>query len=277
MTETEKKIAIADETLAILEKGFYNNMLGNRHDIVDHIKSTNKNTILYRPNDFEKLQLEATQILNERCFNTSFEFANESTVDAVIRMIDNDKLACLNFASAKNPGGGFKKGTIAQEEDLARSSALYPSIAKMSEMYDFNKSIQSNLYSNYMVFSPNVVFIRDGKESLLESPVFASIITAAAVNVGQLKVHEPEKANQVWSVMNDRITMMLNVALTNNVEVLILGAWGCGVFQNDPTMIAKLFSDHFQTKYARAFKHVLFSILDRNNILLNTFSNALSK
>jgi uncharacterized protein (TIGR02452 family) len=77
--------------------------------------------------------------------------------------------------------------------------------------------------------------------------------------------------------MNDRITMMLNVALTNNVEVLILGAWGCGVFQNDPTMIAKLFSDHFQTKYARAFKHVLFSILDRNNILLNTFSNALSK
>jgi uncharacterized protein (TIGR02452 family) len=46
---------------------------------------------------------------------------------------------------------------------------------------------------------------------------------------------------------------------------VVLGAWGCGVFRNDPAQVA----DAFRTllgpggRFARSFEHVVFGVLDR--------------
>src|SRR5205814_7920498 len=102
-------------------------------------------------------------------FATSFQVVNRTTLDAARRLLDLDPGAdvlCLNFASAKHPGGGFLGGARAQEESLARSSGLYPCIAPMREMYDFNRSCGTCLSSDYLLHSPRAPVFRDEGESL---------------------------------------------------------------------------------------------------------------
>ena len=42
--------------------------------------------------------------------------------------------------------------------------------------------------------------------------------------------------------MQERIRKVVHLATQNNVETLILGAWGCGVFKNKEKDIASMFN-----------------------------------
>lgn len=259
----ELRIQIARQTLEILEKGYYLNTQNQRIDIKDVQELAVRNSNLYRPADYDILEIKSQDILNLNRFETIVEITNESTIEASIRLASNNNVACLNFASAKNPGGGFLNGSQAQEESLARATGLYPCIEPMKEMYSYNRTLKTCLYSNYMIFSQEVPVIRDAKDNLLDSFCKVSIITSPAVNAGVVKQREPGNILSIESVMRNRITMMFNVALVNGIEILILGAWGCGVFQNDPAIIAELFAEQLKGKYKNAFKKVVFAILDR--------------
>jgi len=258
----ELRIKIARQTIEILENGYYLNNQNQHIDIKNAQESAIKNSTLYRPDDFDTLESKSKEFIKNNNFKTSIEITNESTIEAVIRQAFDNKIACLNFASAKNPGGGFLNGSQAQEESLARATGLYPCIEQMKEMYSFNKNLKTCLYSNYMIFSKQVPVIRDTNDNLLDNFCKVSIITSPAVNTGVVKQREPENIASIENVMRDRISMIFNVALINQVETLILGAWGCGVFQNDPEMIALLFADQLNGKYKNAFKKVVFAILD---------------
>jgi uncharacterized protein (TIGR02452 family) len=261
----EKRIEIAQQTLAIIEKGFYNNSKGEIVNIAEATKRAIATSSLFRPEDFGRIEAEANGVLKERNYQTGFEVKNESTIDAVIRNYNpSNRTACLNFASAKNPGGGFLNGSQAQEESLARTTAMYPCINQMQEMYSFNKSLKTCMYSDYMIFSEQVPVFRDNADNLLDNPVEVSIITSPAVNAGVVKQREPSRVTEIESVMQNRICKVLNIALVKHVDTLILGAWGCGVFQNDPETIAKLFAEQFNGKYKSAFAKVIFAVLDNS-------------
>jgi uncharacterized protein (TIGR02452 family) len=112
------------------------------------------------------------------------------------------RIVILNFASAKNPGGGFLGGASAQEESLARSSCLYPSQTKDWTMYHFNRNQTDFLYSDYMIYSPNVVFWFDDNGISFESPIQVDVITSPAPNKGAMLQHNRKGEQKLSSFSN---------------------------------------------------------------------------
>jgi uncharacterized protein (TIGR02452 family) len=221
--------------------------------------------VLYTP---ETLRQLGTPESNSA--STRFEVTSETTLEAARRLIQGGGLtgvACLNFASAKNPGGGFLSGSQAQEESLARSSGLYRSLNRTRAYYEANRYCETCLYTDHIIFSPEVPVIRDDAGKLLDEPYTVSVITAPAVNAGAIRSNEPEEVAEIGPVMLRRAGYVLAVAQANACEHLILGAWGCGVFQNDPREVAAIFADLLlgQGQYAGAFNSVVFAVLDRSD------------
>jgi uncharacterized protein (TIGR02452 family) len=96
---------------------------------------------------------------------------------------------------------------------------------------------------------------------LLEEPYLCSFLTSPAVNVGAL--HQGERrGDEIRRAMEQRVDRVLGVAALHGHETLVLGAWGCGVFRNDPDMIAELFQVALAGPFRGAFTHVVFAVLD---------------
>ena len=175
------------------------------------------------------------------------------------------KIGVLNFASAKNLGGGFLNGAQAQEESLARSSGLYASLLKAQQYYNSHRSQKSCLYSDRMIYSPYCPVFRDDNGKLLDKPYFVDFLTSPAPNTGVVKRREPENVDKIESVLEERGSKLLGLFAYNGCENLVLGAWGCGVFQNDPEIVAQMFWKHLSPEGAfyGKFKKIRFSVFDR--------------
>ncbi|NLS92645.1 MAG: TIGR02452 family protein [Planctomycetaceae bacterium] len=256
---------IAKETLAILEAGVYTPKGGKPVSIRSAQKACEKGTVLYTPEALA--QLSPSERNGEA---TRFEVTNETTLAAARRLVQEmglSKVACLNFASAKNAGGGFLSGSQAQEESLARSSGLYRSQGRAWGYYEANRESETCLYTDHIIFSPDVPVIRDDGGDLLEAAYQVSMITAPAVNVGAVRKNEPDNAAEIKPVMRRRAGYVLAVAQANACEHLILGAWGCGVFENDPKDVAAIFGELLlgSGPYANAFRTVVFAVYDRSD------------
>jgi len=251
------------ETVEIVDRGWYEAADGSRVEIVQQVAACLNATRLYTPaqlNDLLTSELGGTH-------NTVFDVENETTLSAARRHVvenENAKTLCLNFASAKNPGGGFLGGSQAQEESLARSSALYASLQTQLQYYTENRSFGSSLYTDNMIYSPDVPVFRHDSGDLLTEPYLLSILTSPAVNAGAVKKNEPEKEPQIRPAMAARIAMVLAVAAHRGYEHLVLGAWGCGVFRNDPSEIAELFAEALLEggRFSQQFASVTFAVLD---------------
>lgn len=274
----------AQETLDILEKGHYQ-VESHTISIKQQITTSINNTKLYEPEQFNHLLDQAAMKIDNMAHQTNILVRNCTTMEAATSLLENHhKIACLNFASAKNPGGGFLNGAQAQEESLARASSLYPTQMKyFSQMYEYNRNRtgKTYLYSDYMIYSPDTVFFKDDKDGLLSEPYLMDVLTSPAVNVGAIKNNKPEEQCLVEQTMRSRIDKILAVFLMNGVEDLILGAWGCGVFRNEPEQIADYFAYFLKDngKYARCFRNIIFAVYARrketNNIIAfeNIFKN----
>lgn len=168
----------------------------------------------------------------------------------------------LNFASAKNPGGGFLGGARAQEESLARSSALYATIER-SPMYAAHRASSDCMYTSWMIHSPDVpVFRDDDTGELLEEPYLCSFLTAPAPNAGVVLERDPSRRAEVDRVMAERVERALAICAAEGHTHLVLGAWGCGVFANDPAVVARAFRAELEGRFAGAFEEVVFAVLD---------------
>jgi uncharacterized protein (TIGR02452 family) len=252
--------AQASETVAICEKGFYVAPSGKRVEIEADVSRAKTRTLLYSP---ENVPAGSEAMMNVK---TTFSVLNETTFSAIKRVTNSGMhIGCLNFASAKNPGGGFLGGAEAQEEALARSSALYPCLLKAPDYYARNRANRSTIYLDLAIYSPLVPFFRDDSGTLLEDPLLASVITAPAPNAGAILQNEPQNLAEVAPALARRANLVLSIARVHNVEKLILGAWGCGVFRNDPKTVASAFAALLQTpgRFADIFDEVIFAVFDR--------------
>lgn len=250
---------LAQETLQILEAGAYTTPAGRRVELAAAVAASIAGTRLHREDT-----TRGVPRIRESAMRLSV--TAETTFEAIVRMhrAGVGELAALNFASARKPGGGFLGGAQAQEEALARSSTLYPCLLTQPEYYERNRGSDSLLYLDLLIYAPRVAFFRTDAGALLESPVLASIITSPAPNAGAVRQNQPENLPRVPEVLLRRAMQVLAVAEREGVERLILGAWGCGVFRNDPRMVARTFASLLRGDgaFARSFSEVVFAIYD---------------
>lgn len=261
-----KRTAIAQNTLSILEAGYYVLENGNQVDITQELASCLSNTKCYNPDNL--LEIQQKVLSNAPQFSsTEYEVRNETTLMGAKRLAlsqQYQKIGVLNFASAKNAGGGFLKGAQAQEESLARSSGLYQSLLKCPEYYDFHRSNKSLLYSDRMIYSPSCPVFKDDEGTLEEQPYVVDFITSPAPNAGAVKKNQPEDVDKIPQVLQTRGTKLLSLAADNGCDALVLGAWGCGVFRNDPAIVAQMFANFLLPNniFWGRFKHINFSVFD---------------
>lgn len=264
---------VANETVEICDAGQYQTPTGKQVLLADDIQRAVKGTVLYSTDSLPALKPHGPPA------ETHIEVANETTFRGLVKLAGRGgHIACLNFASARNPGGGFLSGAQAQEEALARASALYPCLLAAPQYYERNRANRSAVYLDLLIFSPQVPFFRKDAGELLESPLLASVITAPAPNRGAVAQNESRNLASVEPVLRRRAEMVLHVAQAHGVERLVLGAWGCGVFRNDPARVASIFAALIKPpgRFAGAFRDVLFSVYDRAEppLTLRAFANA---
>jgi uncharacterized protein (TIGR02452 family) len=260
-------VELAQETLNIVKRGEYQAANGTRVQIREEVAAAINGTRLYTPEQLAEL-LKARQDTKTGAGTLPVIEVTPETTGAASRRLYTEGVrdfAALNFASARNPGGGFIRGTKAQEEDLARCSALYDCQLPHRTYYDANRNQESLLYTDHIIYSPDVPFFRDERLDLLDVPFFTSIITAPAPNAGEFLQREPRGLPQVRAALERRAGMVLCVAAEEKQRVLVLGAWGCGVFRNVPADVADVFAMWLRHPgFAGAFDRVVFGIYERD-------------
>ncbi|MEZ0094043.1 uncharacterized protein (TIGR02452 family) [Streptacidiphilus sp. EB129] len=198
---------------------------------------------------------------------TSFEVTAESSLQAARRMCGGGpgEVAVLNFASARNPGGGYLGGAKAQEEDLCRQALLYSCLIQAPEYYEAHRASTNLLYSDRVIWSPRVPVHRGDDGRLLAEPCPVSFLTSPAPNAGQVLRRDPDAGDRIRAALRRRAGRVLAVAAHHGVRRLVLGAWGCGVFRNDPTEVAAAFRQQLRPggRYGTAFDEVVFAVWDR--------------
>ena len=260
--------SIAQDTVRILNAGFYEHPQAGPVDISDALGKARAGTLLYRPEDSSMIREKRDQALAGRrdAGKPIIEIVNGSTVDVARKLVEAGASNCLvlNFASAKNPGGGFLGGAQAQEESLARSTGLYACLLTQPEYYAANRAFGSCLYTDHVIYSPGVPFIRDDRGALLTRPTGAAIITAPAPNDGAIPASRHEERQAIPATLKRRMELVLSIAVIHAHRNLVLGAWGCGVFRNDPHFVAESFRAFLfeDTAFRGAFDRIVFAILD---------------
>ncbi|MGJ5895351.1 TIGR02452 family protein [Streptomyces niveiscabiei] len=193
---------------------------------------------------------------------TGVDVTGESSLEAARRLADRP-VAVLNFASARNPGGGFLNGAQAQEEALCRASALYACLLEAPDFYAFHRAHRDPFYTDRVIHSPAVPVFRDDRGRLLDEPYHAGFLTAAAPNAGVVRRTLPERVDEVPGALAVRAERVLETAVAFGYRRVVLGAWGCGVFQNDPVQVAGTFRELLAGRFSGVFERVVFGVLDR--------------
>lgn len=253
MNARTKNVSVAKDTLEVLKAKGYNSPDGNYVDISAKLDAAIAGTVLYK---------ELIPYKSISPIVPVVEVSHETTASAAVRLgaMKKTHVVALNFASARNPGGGFLAGAIAQEEDLCRCSGLYPCIKNKPIFYNENILCDNTFYTDNVIYSPKVPFIRNENLKFLEEPFELSIITAPAPNVRAMGNLSEEQEEELKDIIRHRAIKILQVAETHGHKNIILGAWGCGAFGNSPEMVAKAFMDAL--KEVPAFEHVCFAVYD---------------
>ena len=257
---------VARDTMSIVAAGAYTAPSGARVDLARSVKAAISGTRMFDSAELDQL-LDTASAATSSPASARVEVTLETTQEAAHRLVADEKIndvAVLNFASAISAGGGFLRGARAQEEDIARCSALYACLQTQTEFYAFHRMASSELYSDRMIYSPRVPFFRIHSEELLEQVYEASVITAAAPNAAKIRGAGPGRAAEIEAIFRRRAGKVLALGEAKGHRTLVLGAWGCGVFGNDPAMAADSFGTWLEgVRFRGSFERVVFAVYDQ--------------
>lgn len=243
-------ISIAQTTLQACRDGFYRNRKGLTVELEEMIRAAREGKRSISPED--SVAVPSAGAFSE----TKVQVANETTLGASRRLTETGlRPLALNFANGIAPGGGFLHGARAQEEVLCRSSALYETLAG-DPMYSAHRARPSPDSTDWVIYSPAVpVFVSDAGEPLDQLWPLSFITCAAPYVPG---VGKSESA----FLLGVRIRRVLAVARSLGYQSLVLGAWGCGAFGNDPRQTAADFLAALKSDHEGAFSDIVFAITD---------------
>ncbi|MGN0538188.1 MAG: TIGR02452 family protein [Acutalibacteraceae bacterium] len=276
-------VLILEDTLKIFEQGYYNKQ--GKSIKLKLSKEQQTEVQVFLPEDIEKViaydgleKIYCPGWCSHSCENMdSFSMARKIS-NTYINNLNNEKnqrVLVLNLADPIYPGGGVRRGSRAQEEDLCRKSSLLLSLESQEawKYYAYNRTLHTYMGSDAMIFTPNVEIIKDENGELLDETVIVSVVTCAApmIKFGKEGMTEEEYRKMVYN----RITGMLKCSAYLGYEYLVLGAWGCGAFRNDAKVISDLFYkalkelDYNGLKEQDLFKRVDFAVLDKTESQYN--------
>ena len=229
------------------------------------------------PEEFEKAKNNTTT--HRDIYPDCFDIPDRRYERTTTRIFNNDVVTCakaavthaekgakvlvLNFASFVNPGGGFMKGSTAQEEAICHSTGLYPCLSSNMEFYQENRQMDTDsCYTNDYIYSEDVPFIVNGK------CYFVDVLTMAAPN------NVKSKNSPVKDIFEERMECAFLIGIEKKIDVILLGAWGCGVFGNDPQFVAETWRD-LTREYSGYYKEVVHPVLDKD--MFKTFKDVMYK
>lgn len=272
--------AIFNDTLRIIEDGYYTK--DEQLVMLKYSTEESQESIVILPDEvkqiYNKCSVKGNKYssdCNSKCFNLdSFSLGIKTKKD-----YNSNRVLVLNFANPINPGGGVRIGAKAQEEDLCRRSTLLYALESKaaSKYYNYNKSRRNLNKSNTIMLHPNVEVFKNEAGILLGKPEQIAVVTCAAPIATSFKDLESKK--QYEEIFYLRILSMLICAAFYEYDYLILGAWGCGAFGNDPKTVAELFRKAIYDesingfKICKNFKRIDFAVLSthKNNYNFDTF------
>ncbi len=260
--DTDRRIAIFEDTME---------MCWDNPRLSDSIDETIARTKVYTPG-------KSSFTLLAKYPQASISLTEERTIAAAARLHrkhPESRIAVLNFASATTPGGGVKSGSAAQEESLCRCTTLYQCLNTddLERRFYRMHQKQNNLrYTDTCIYCPDVIaFKTDTRfpELLAEEDWFKlDVITCAAPNLRKVPYNRmnPGKGraitlhdDELLQIHLKRGRQIAEVAEKNDADILILGAFGCGAFQNNPRVVAQAY-EGLLPEIGRAFREICFAV-----------------
>ncbi len=242
----DPEIIMLKDTLQIFKQGYY--YKDNKKIELKLSKEEQREVKVFLPtevNNFANHKLQEKIHVIGRCGHScenmdSFSLARR--IDAY-RNKGSKEVLVLNFANPVHPGGGVRRGALAQEEDLCRKSSLLLSLESKdaSIYYKHNKRLHTNMGSKAIIITPKVEIIKDADGNLLDETAVVAVMTCAAPDINTEYGYEGMSEETYQNMFYHRILGMLRCAVVMGYKYLVLGAFGCGAFGNDAKVVSDLF------------------------------------
>ena len=265
--EREDLIKVFAETVDCVNKGYYINKKGEKvvipseHEGLSIDNATFYDSDIKKKINFDKLKRYSTEIsvVNQDCLRAAKELYDDGYSPAVV-----------NFASFKVPGGGVRKGSRAQEENLCRRTNLFESIFRFIDTLakEYGLPLEKKRYplpvNHGAIYSPSISVFRESDDKNYE--FMDELFNVDVITIAALKNPPLEKGHMnAWakSITKEKIRTMLNLAIYWENDSIVLGAFGCGAFANPPEDVAKLFKEVLsEPEYCDKFEKIVFAVLD---------------
>jgi uncharacterized protein (TIGR02452 family) len=231
----------------------------NRNQLIQVFEDTKEYTDKKNYNTYSKkfctsdIKKSNMSDLNEKKIFT----INSDTVSAAYEYSKKGNTCILNMASWKKPGGGVANGAMAQEECIFRCSNLFETIT--SDFYP--------LKDDEAIYTEDAYFFKD-KDYNYQEEFSVDVITIPALNLNKYP-KDFNKTKEYTEIMSDKIRCMLNLPYDSGCENIILGAWGCGVYNNDPNDICKLFQNVLSD--CDIVNNIVFAVINDHNSVGNNY------
>lgn len=260
MSTREDRIKVFQDTIAWIESD---------KDLQEAVTTAKKKTKIYWENDYPVIERKET--------DTEIAVTGDRSYQAAMRLKRENpkaKVAVLNFANAFHAGGGVVNGASAQEECLCRTSTLYPLLYRRTlrdSFYKHHYDLNTAKASDSLIYTEDVVICKTDedlpKRMDKKDWTKVDVITMAAPDL-RLKSNMHAAIIGTGTIMNNaelfgyhvkRAIHMMTVAAHKGADILVLGAFGCGAFENDPEVVAKAYKTAIEV-FPKAFSKIEFAV-----------------
>lgn len=243
-------LSLGESAVEAAREGYYVSENGRRIDLHDAVAAARAAKVSITPDTTVSRREQAAFP------ETRVQVSNETTLGAALRLIqDGLKPLALNFANGIHPGGGFLNGARAQEETLCRSSALHETLVD-DPMYEAHRRRPLPDSTDWAIYSPGVPVFRKDDGTAMDHYWLLDFLTCAAPVA--YRVGQPNAGD----LLQCRIQRVLAIAQSYGYAALVLGAWGCGAFGNDPRRTAADFRQALENDFKGVFSDIVFAVAD---------------